>query len=175
MSARNWSISTLTRLTALPLASALALAACAPAPDDAATPVVAAPAPVVADVLPSAPSTPPPAPLDEATTAAIPDELASFACVGGEPAWTLALSPDGAALHVDDRDHALAGELRQTSTGAWTWLSAVDPETEGSYALLLSPSACFPGEGQPAQPYIAELSLPDGRRASGCCEPAASR
>ena len=164
-------------LFALALAMLLALSACAP--DDPAAPAAADRTPAAAPPSSEEVATamaPPPEGGDTASqdtaTGALPDELASFACRGTEPAWTLALSPDGATLQTDDGEFALAGELRQTSTGAWTWLSETDRAAESSYALLLSPSACFPGEGQRAEPYIAELSLPDGRRASGCCAPA---
>jgi hypothetical protein len=97
----------------------------------------------------------------------------SFHCAGDAPPWTLDLAAAGAALTIDDASTMLPGELKRTAGGAWTWLGATDDAPDRSVALLLVPGQCFPAEGAPAQPYLAELSLADGRRTTGCCAPVA--
>jgi uncharacterized membrane protein len=147
--------------TPIALALLLALAACsreaappaADAPADAPAPVAEAPAPAPPEAAPPAGQVP-----------------RAFLCRGNEPFWALDLAVDNALLKTPDGETVLAGELRATEGGAWTFRGAPEDSPGEAVGAVLSPAQCFDTMADgPAMPFSAAVNLPDGRTANGCC------
>lgn len=144
---------------ALAIPLLLALAACSRDPEPVATPDPA----------------PEPAPAPEA---AAPDAAAAptgqvpraFLCRGNEPFWALDAVVDGAVLKTPDGETALAGELRATEGGGFTFRGAPADQPEAITGAVISPGQCFDTMADgPAMPYSAVLGFADGRQGTGCC------
>lgn len=147
--------------TPIALALLLALAACsreaapppAEAPAESPTPVAEAPAPAEAEAAPPAGQVP-----------------RAFLCRGNEPFWALDLAVDNALLKTPEGETALAGELRATDGGAWTFRGAPEDSPGDGVGAVLSPAQCFDTMADgPAMPFSAAVNFPDGSTANGCC------
>lgn len=151
------------RRNILATALVLALAACSREPEPAPAP---APAPVAAPA-PGAPS--------EAGAAETADSPAdqvprTFLCRGNEPFWALEVGVDGGVLSTPDGETVLAGELRATETGAFTFRGAPEDQPEAVLGAVLAPAQCFDTMADgPAMPFSATLSFTGGLEGNGCC------
>jgi uncharacterized membrane protein len=146
------------------LAVALLCACRAPTPD-AGTEVTPRP-PEAAPPPPTAPAAATPAPAS-APAGQVPRV---FACRGNEPSWALDISAFGADFRSTDVESRFDGELKANEGGSFRFSGlAVDGSGQEVNALM-SPGQCFDSMADgPARPFIAQVLLPDGGNASGCC------
>ena len=141
------------------IALVLMLAACSREPEAPPAPPAPAPQPAPQAELPPQP---PAAPEGQVPRA--------FLCRGNEPFWALDIGVDGGVLKTPEGETVLAGELRATGTGAFTFRGAPEDQPESFTGAVLSPAQCFDTMADgPAMPYSAVLSFADGREGSGCC------
>ena len=145
---------------ALAIALVLVLAACSREPEPTPAPAPApAPEPVVETQ--AAP---------EPAAAAEGQVPRAFLCRGNEPFWALDVGVDGGVLKTPDGETVLAGELRATGTGAFTFRGAPEDQPEAFTGAVMSPAQCFDTMADgPAMPFSAVLSFADGREGTGCC------
>lgn len=147
--------------TPIALALLLALAACSrdAAPPPAETPA-AAPAPIAEAPAPAEAEAAPPA-------GQVPR---AFLCRGNEPFWALDLAVDNALLKTPEGETVLAGDLRATDGGAWTFRGAPEDSPGEAVGAVLSPAQCFDTMADgPAMPFSAAVNFADGSTANGCC------
>ena len=138
----------------------LVLAACSREPDPTAPAAAPAPPPPEAPV-----AVDPPDP--ETSGGQVPR---AFLCRGNEPFWALDVGVDGGVLKTPEGETVLAGELRATGTGAFTFRGAPEDQPEALAGVVMSPAQCFDTMADgPAMPFAAVLSFADGREGSGCC------
>lgn len=107
----------------------------------------------------------------EAPPSALKPAVTEFTCTGADPAWSLQVATGTGWLRLPEGDTELAGTLKETSTGAYTWLGIPADDPARSVALLIVPDHCFPADGGAALPFTAQLSLADGSEVGGCCIP----
>lgn len=147
------------RHVCLPLLFVIALAGCRQAPEPE-TPAPAAPAPVA--------ETPAPAPAPE--TAPAGQVPRAFLCRGNEPFWSLDISTASALLKTPESEVPLAGTLKATSTGAYTFRGADEDDAALVVEAMITPGQCFDTMADgPASPFSAVVKLADGAEGNGCC------
>lgn len=143
------------------LAVALLCACRAPAPDAGTAPP---PTPPEAAQPPAAPAaaTAPAAPAGQVPRV--------FTCRGNEPSWALDIGAYGADFRSPDSETRFDGELRANAGGSFRF-SGLSADGSGQEVnALMSPGQCFDTMADgPARPFIAQVLLPDGGNASGCC------
>jgi uncharacterized membrane protein len=100
-------------------------------------------------------------------------ETPPLVCYGAEPNWSLELSTTAARLKVPgEEEAAYAG--RGTSLAALrvtAWRGRLAGAGAGDLVALLTETACSDGMSDAKRPYVARVSLPDGRLLAGCCRP----
>lgn len=115
------------------------------------------------------------------------ESLRQFVCRGNEPAWLLELDRERGTLTLPDaQPQALAGKFSISGEGRTpitTWKGRASGERRDLTAIIVE-QACRDSmsddEGQTAFAFLAQVTLPDGRKVRGCCnatrpgEPAAS-
>lgn len=144
----------------LPLLLVITLAGCRQEPAAEAPAETSAPAPVAE--APAATPAPAGAPAGQVPHA--------FLCRGNEPFWSLDISARSALLKTPETEIALTGELKATSTGAYTFRGADEDDAATAVEALITPGQCFDTMADgPASPYNAVAMLADGREGSGCC------
>ncbi len=93
-----------------------------------------------------------------------------FACRGNEPSWALDIAADGADFRTLDAEARFDGVLKANEGGSFRFSGLAADSTGQEVNALMSPGQCFDTMADgPAQPFIAQVLLPDGTEASGCC------
>jgi uncharacterized membrane protein len=104
------------------------------------------------------------------------ESLRQFACRGNEPSWSLVLDHERGTLTLPDAPaqawtgkFSISGEGR---TPIMTWKGRASGQPRDLTAIIVE-QACrdsmSDGEGQTAFAFHAQVTLPDGRKARGCC------
>ncbi|MBP6597774.1 MAG: hypothetical protein KA196_09725 [Arenimonas sp.] len=93
-----------------------------------------------------------------------------FTCRGNEPAWALDIAAQGADLRTLDTESRFDGELKANQGGSFRFSGLAADITGLQVSALMAPGQCFDTMADgPALPFIAQVVLPDGTDASGCC------
>jgi uncharacterized membrane protein/invasion protein IalB len=104
------------------------------------------------------------------------ESLRQFACRGNEPSWSLALDHERGTLTLPDLEpRAFTGKFSISGEGRtpiMTWKGRTSGEPRDLTAIIVE-QACrdsmSDGEGQTAFAFLAQVTLPDGRKVRGCC------
>jgi uncharacterized membrane protein/invasion protein IalB len=104
------------------------------------------------------------------------ESLRQFACRGNEPSWSLVLDHDRGTLTVPEaQPQALTGKFSISGEGRtpiMTWKGRASGQPRDLIAIIVE-QACrdsmSDGDGQTAFAFHAQVTLPDGRKARGCC------